>query len=248
MLGSLSKGGIPVVSGTTLLGPSESLLWTPPQNVYGAFNAFTVRAFDGAALSALPAVPVQVNLAPGNSVPPLVFVDPPSYVGPGGLQFFAVTIIDDETPAGNLLLTATSSNQALVPNVNIVLGGSGSDRTAQIQTAAGQTGDAIVTFTATDAGYNSGQVVAFLVITAGDQTEFVVTTTADSGPGSLRQAILDANADPGTETIRFNFPGPGPHTIQPLSPLPTITGPVVIDGYTQTGASPNTLAIGKTPC
>ncbi len=32
----------------------------------------------------------------------------------------------------------------------------------------------------------------------------------------------------------------GPHTIQPISTLPTITDPVVIDGYTQPGASPNT--------
>ncbi len=69
---------------------------------------------------------------------------------------------------------------------------------------------------------------------------FNVTNTNDSGPGSLRQAILQANASPGTDTISFNIPGTGAHTIQPLSALPTITGPVVIDGYTQPGASPNT--------
>ena len=32
---------------------------------------------------------------------------------------------------------------------------------------------------------------------------FTVTTTADGGPGSLRQAIIDANANPGTDTITF---------------------------------------------
>ena len=36
---------------------------------------------------------------------------------------------------------------------------------------------------------------------------FTVTTTADSGPGSLRQAILDANASPGADTIVFNIAG-----------------------------------------
>ncbi|MBI5383588.1 MAG: HYR domain-containing protein, partial [Verrucomicrobia bacterium] len=76
-------------------------------------------------------------------------------------------------------------------------------------------------------------------------SEFIVTTTVDSGPGSLRQAILDANGSPGTDTIAFNIGGAGPHTIQPLSPLPTITYPVIIDGYTQPGASPNTLAQGN---
>jgi len=71
-----------------------------------------------------------------------------------------------------------------------------------------------------------------------------VTNTNDSGPGSLRQAILDANANPGTDTIAFNIPGAGVHTISPTSLLPTITDPVVIDGYTQPGSSPNTLQNG----
>ncbi len=63
-----------------------------------------------------------------------------------------------------------------------------------------------------------------------------VTTTADSGPGSLRQAILDSNASAGTlDTIEFDIPGAGVHTIVPASGLPTITDPVVIDGSTQPG-------------
>lgn len=70
----------------------------------------------------------------------------------------------------------------------------------------------------------------------------VVTTTADSGAGSLRAAINCANATPGLDTITFSIPGSGVHTISPLSPLPPITDPVVIDGYTQPGAVSNTAA------
>src|SRR5687767_12714827 len=63
---------------------------------------------------------------------------------------------------------------------------------------------------------------------------FVVTNTGDSGPGSLRQAIIDANTLFGPDMIAFNIPGSGVHTISPLSPLPTITGTLTtIDGYTQ---------------
>ena len=69
---------------------------------------------------------------------------------------------------------------------------------------------------------------------------FTVTNTNDDGAGSLRQAILNANASTGFDAIEFNIPSTGPHTIQPLSALPRITEPVVIDGYTQSGASPNT--------
>ena len=72
---------------------------------------------------------------------------------------------------------------------------------------------------------------------------FVVTNTNDSGTGSLRQTILNANNIAGTDTIVFDIPGAGPHTIQPNSALPSITDPVVIDGYTQPGASPNTNPI-----
>jgi hypothetical protein len=71
---------------------------------------------------------------------------------------------------------------------------------------------------------------------------FTVTNTADSGAGSLRQAILDANAAGGADTIAFNIVGSGVHTIAPVSALPTITGVVTIDGYTQPGSSANTNA------
>src|SRR5262245_25514267 len=65
---------------------------------------------------------------------------------------------------------------------------------------------------------------------------FVVTNVDDSGPGSLRQAILDANANPGADSINFNISGPSLR-IQPLLGLPDITDTIVIDGSTQPGFS-----------
>ena len=62
---------------------------------------------------------------------------------------------------------------------------------------------------------------------------FLVSNTNDSGAGSLRQAILNANANPDINTIFFNIAAP--RTITPLSALPTITNPVVIDGASQPG-------------
>jgi hypothetical protein len=73
---------------------------------------------------------------------------------------------------------------------------------------------------------------------------FTVTNPDDSGAGSLRQAIYDANANGGTNTIDFDIPGSGPQVITPLSALPPITSPVTIDGYTQPGSRPNTSATG----
>jgi hypothetical protein len=118
---------------------------------------------------------------------------------------------------------------------------------------------------------------------------YLVTNTNDSGPGSLREAIYDANtlaygtaANP--DLIQFDLPANDPHhdyyrndgvagqvsladvtvttatsdsqipdidpdwshswwSIQPASQMPTITDPVVIDGYSQPGATPNTNAM-----
>ena len=68
-------------------------------------------------------------------------------------------------------------------------------------------------------------------------TDVLVTTTADSGAGSLRQAIAFANATAGVQTIKFQIPGSGVHIISPGSALPTITDRVIIDGTTQPGFS-----------
>lgn len=68
---------------------------------------------------------------------------------------------------------------------------------------------------------------------------FTVSNTNDSGAGSLRQAIIEANATSEADVVRFSISGDGVHTIVPLSFLPSITKPLTIDGYTQPGAQPN---------
>ena len=66
-------------------------------------------------------------------------------------------------------------------------------------------------------------------------TTFVVRNTNDSGPDSLRAAILAANASSDLNTIKFNIPGTIPYEIVPVAPLPPITQPVVINGRSQPG-------------
>jgi len=88
------------------------------------------------------------------------------------------------------------------------------------------------------------RALAILAIpTALSAATYTVTTTADSGAGSLRQAILDANANAGQDAIAFNIPGGGVQTIHVLTALPEITDPVDINGYTQPGASPGVLLV-----
>ncbi len=56
---------------------------------------------------------------------------------------------------------------------------------------------------------------------------YSVTNTADSGAGSLRQAVLDANGNPGTDTVSFTATG----TITLLSTIDIIQA-AIIDGTT----------------
>lgn len=87
-------------------------------------------------------------------------------------------------------------------------------------------------------GRRSGAVAALVLLlgacTAGADT-FTVTNTANTGAGSLRQAIADANAHAGLDTIAFNIPGAGVHRIDVPGSFGTISSPVNIDGTTQPG-------------
>jgi hypothetical protein len=69
---------------------------------------------------------------------------------------------------------------------------------------------------------------------------FTVTNTNDSGPGSLRQALIDANAAAGADDIVFTVTPPA--TISLLSTPPQITGPLTI-----TGLGPSNLTIRRDP-
>jgi hypothetical protein len=109
---------------------------------------------------------------------------------------------------------------------------------------------------------------AALMIASSQAATITVTTTADgltltpnNGSVSLREAMTAINAgnnlgdpdiiaqNPGdfgaNDRINFSISGAGVRTITPASVLPTVTKPVVIDGYTQPGAKANTLAIGN---
>ncbi len=70
---------------------------------------------------------------------------------------------------------------------------------------------------------------------AGIASIITVTNTNDSGSGSLREAIIQANTLAGADSIVFNIPGTGPHRIDFLGSLPQATGPVMIDATTQPG-------------
>jgi CSLREA domain-containing protein len=105
------------------------------------------------------------------------------------------------------------------------------------------------------------QMSVFLSVTFGlslygAPSAYFVNTADDVDDGactpahcSLREAVAAANATPNPagvrEEIRFAIPGAGPHAIHLAGALPWISEAVVIDGYSQPGASPNSLYVGS---
>lgn len=76
-------------------------------------------------------------------------------------------------------------------------------------------------------------IAALLPVAAAHATTRVVTSDAESGPGSLRAVLLEAGAD---DVIEFDIPGEGFKTFYLESELPPVPSGVTIDGCTQPGA------------
>ncbi len=108
---------------------------------------------------------------------------------------------------------------------------------------SGYTGTDSFTYDDVQNGVTSN--VATVTISVNPKTLYV-TNTNDSGPGSLRQALTEAAASnsPGADTIDFKLAGTGPFVITPASPLPALTHPTIIDGYSQPGSHTNSLSTG----
>ncbi len=121
--------------------------WTPTEAQGPGSYSATVLVSDGEASDSqsFQIVVNEVNAAPQISAvaDQATFINLPTAPIP-----FAVS--DSETDAGSLVLAASSSNPALVPETHIILGGSGSNRTVKIIPAIDQTGQATITLQASD--------------------------------------------------------------------------------------------------
>jgi len=99
----------------------------------------------------------------------------------------------------------------------------------------------MVSATATSSGGSTSQFSACEVT----KPAYAVTTTASSGVGSLAEALALADASTDYSYVYFDLPGPGPFTIPTPSSPPVVNETLIIDGYSQSGAHPNTADWGQ---
>jgi hypothetical protein len=111
------------------------------------------------------------------------------------------TVGDAETAAGALSVTAVSSDTTLVPNANILLGGSGANRTVQITPATGQSGDCTITLEVSDGGRTASTSFTLTVFPAGAVNNVFTNDT----PGSTIHWLCP----PGVTSIQVECWGGG---------------------------------------
>jgi len=115
------------------------------------------------------------------------------------------TINDPDTPVGSLGVSKTSDNQSLVPDANVVLGGSGSARTVTVTPLPNQNGTATITITVTD-GTNVVTEAFVLTVTPVNDAPTITTiadqtTNEDTPTGSIGFTVGDLETTPASLTV-----------------------------------------------
>jgi len=117
------------------------------------------------------------NAAPSISNIPNQFTAPNTTLGPVGF-----VVVDPETPAADLVVTASSSNTGLVPNSGITLGGTAESRTITVTPATGQIGATIITVQVSDGTNTVSDNFTLTISESGGPPEFVLDEGFE-GPG-----------------------------------------------------------------
>ena len=120
----------------------------------------TLTVTDPAGLSASTSFVLSIGGAPSIAAPSNQSIAQDTSTGQ-----LIVTVADSETPANALIVTATSSNVALVSPSNILLGGSGTLRTVLVSPTAGRTGSATITLTVEDSDGLTASASFLLTVT-----------------------------------------------------------------------------------
>jgi len=136
---------------------------------------------------------------------------------------------DGESAVESLAISATSSDQTIIPNSGIAIGGSGASRTISVTPAAGATGNAIITVRVSD---GLASTIDTFVVSVGSATKLYLASLrpqagiASSGWGT---SSLLLSGDETTASIQFDYSNL-------TTPLPTPTGAIEVRGPADAGA------------
>ena len=195
--GTLTKGGVAVIPGTTLLASGESLAWTPAANDNGTLAAFTVKAYDGSLTSAS-AITVNVVVTAVNDVPSFTKGGDETVMEDSGAQTVATwataLAAGPADESGQTLDFIVSNDNNGLFSVQPAVNGSG---TLSYTPAANGNGSATVTVAIHDNGgtANSG------VDTSATQTFTITVTAVNDAPSFTKGTDQTVPEDSGAQTV-----------------------------------------------
>jgi hypothetical protein len=189
-------GELPIPATGLLLGGSGALrtvTLTPSLNAFGP-AVLTLEVSDGF-VSTTQEVPVTVT--PVNDPPKIENVADKRVAEHSVLGPESFHVSDVETPADQLLVTAVSGNKTRIPQDNIVLGGSGEQRTFTITPAPQQSGTATVTLTVSD-GELSASDPFVVTLASSDDAPTISAIANQTTPEDTPKTVSFTVADPDT--------------------------------------------------
>ena len=195
---ALVPGGSIVLGGS---GASRTVTVTPAANQSGTAT-ITVTVGDGA-LTAVDTFLLTVTAV--NDAPTIADIVNQTIIVNTSTSALSVTIGDLETAAASLVVSGTSSNPALVPNGNIVFGGSGAARTMTVTPAANQSGTATITVTVSDGALTASDT--FVLTVNAVNTAPTISNIADqtipqdTATGAISFTVGDAETAAGSLTV-----------------------------------------------
>ena len=183
-------------------GPSRTVTATPVANS-GGTTTITLTVSDGS-LTATDTFTVTVNAV--NDAPTISNVANQTINEDGTTGALAFTVGDTESAASLLTVTRTSSNTTLIPNANVVIGGSGASRTVTVTPAANQNGTATVTLTVTDPGGAAASDTFTVTVNAVNDAPTISnvanqTINEDGTTGALSFVVADNESSPLSLTV-----------------------------------------------
>jgi hypothetical protein len=187
---------------------SSDLVLLPNENIFvaGTGSNWTVRVFPASGQSGNVTVTLTVTdelgngtstsfvvtVLPNNTAPTISSFTNYHTVAGIPLAPIAFVIGDAESQAASLTVTATSSNPTLIPDGNIVRGGTESNRTLTITPAQGQAGNAVITITVSDSELSTNRQFAVMVVPSTNVVLFEPFEYAD-GPVNVNSAFRWSN-------------------------------------------------------
>ena len=185
-------------------GANRTVTVTPAANQSGT-TTIAVTVSDGTLTASDTFV---VTVTPVNDVPTIANITDQTVEQNTSTGALAFTVGDVETAAGSLTVSGSSSNQTLVPNGNVVFGGSGANRTVTVTPAANQSGTTTITVTVSDGTLTASDTFVVTVVNG----DFAISAT----PASQSIARGDSATYNVLITFTSGFSGPVNLTVSGL--------------------------------